>query len=49
MEFQNKNLIELVRAIQATSFDAGQSKAVQLPKFNPDITDTIVIKAENQV
>ncbi|KAH8270751.1 hypothetical protein KR026_006344, partial [Drosophila bipectinata] len=36
MELQNKNLIELVRAIKTTVPDAGQNKTVHLPKFNPD-------------
>ncbi|XP_044572039.1 uncharacterized protein LOC123257343 [Drosophila ananassae] len=36
MELQNKNLIELVKAIKTTVPDAGQNKTVQLPKFNPD-------------
>jgi len=36
MELQNKNLIDLVRAIKTTEPDAGQSKSVHLPKFNPD-------------
>jgi len=36
MELQNKNLIDLVRAIKTTEPNAGQSKSVHLPKFNPD-------------
>jgi len=36
MELQNKNLVVLVRAIKTTEPDAGQSKSVHLPKFNPD-------------
>jgi len=36
MELQNKNLIDLVRAIKTTEPDAGQSKSVHLPKLNPD-------------
>jgi len=43
MEFQNTNLIELLRAIQTTASDAGQRKAVQLPKFNPDKTGEIAL------
>ncbi|OIC33345.1 hypothetical protein A7M48_18960 [Acinetobacter baumannii] len=37
MEMQNKNLIELVKAIQSTASETTNKNTVVLPKFNADL------------